>query len=125
MLPKSFLQFETSRSLVLAPNPLPRSPQKFNSINALYIEVTIPKLQMQSLFFAVLPVSWLPEDKTIQGLPSLNVVTSHSYRGPQTEQLLPLLIFLFRPQIAKNHHFLGSQKFKYFGTPVMIFFCCI
>ena len=40
LLPKSFLQFETPRSLVLAPNPLPQSPQKFNSINAPYIEVT-------------------------------------------------------------------------------------
>ena len=37
MLPKSFLQFETPRSLILAPNPLPQSPQKFNSINAPYI----------------------------------------------------------------------------------------
>ena len=40
LLPKSFLQFETPKSLVLALNPLPRSPQKFNSINAPYIKVT-------------------------------------------------------------------------------------
>ena len=40
LLPKSFLQFETPKSLVLAPNPLPQSPQKFNSINAPYIEGT-------------------------------------------------------------------------------------
>ena len=45
--------------------------------------------------------------RIIQGLPSLNVGTSHSYRGPQMEQLLPLRLFL------------GSQKFKYLGTPVM------
>ena len=56
----------------------------------------------------------------IQGLPSLNVGNSHSYRGPQMEELLPLLLFLFQ-KIAKNHHFLGSQKFKYLGTPVMNF----
>ena len=53
---KSFLQFETPRSLVLAPNPLPQSPQKFNSINVPYIDAVT--------FFAVSPVSWLPEDKT-------------------------------------------------------------
>ena len=47
LLPKSFLQFETLRSLVLAPNPLPQSPQKFNSINAPYIEVTIPNLSQK------------------------------------------------------------------------------
>ena len=33
----------------------------------------------------------------IQGLLSLNVGTSHSYRGPQMEQLLPLPLFLIRP----------------------------
>ena len=33
----------------------------------------------------------------IQGLPYLNVGTSHSYRGPQMEQTLPLPLFLFRP----------------------------
>ena len=102
LLPKSFLQFETPRSLVLAPNPLPQSPQKFNSINAPYLEVTITNLSQKwpyihtfsrfvpistrtrdpwlktnymyvgswlvwircSNFFAVLPVSWLPEAKT-------------------------------------------------------------
>ena len=47
LLPKSFLQFEIPRSLVLAPNPLPQSPQKFNSINAPYIEVTIPNLSQK------------------------------------------------------------------------------
>ena len=35
--------------------------------------------------------------KKLQGLPSLNVGTSHSYRGPQMEQLLPLPLFLIRP----------------------------
>ena len=34
--PKVFFQFKTPRSLVLAPNRLPRFPQKFNSINASY-----------------------------------------------------------------------------------------
>ena len=33
----------------------------------------------------------------IQGLPSLNVGTSHSYKGPQMEQLLLLPLFLLRP----------------------------
>ena len=47
LLPKSFLQFETPKSLVLALSPLPQSPQKFNSINAPYIEVTIPKLSQK------------------------------------------------------------------------------
>ena len=97
LLPKSFLQFETPRSLVLAPNPLPQYPQKFNSINAPYththththtyilfhslspflrVPVT-PELKKNICvwgpglaesdavtFFAVLPVSWLPEDKS-------------------------------------------------------------
>ena len=31
----------------------------------------------------------------IQGLPSFNVGASHSYRGPQMKQLLPLLLFCF------------------------------
>ena len=47
LLPKSFLQFETPRSLVLDPNPLPRSPQKFNSVNAPLIEGTIPSLSQK------------------------------------------------------------------------------
>ena len=47
LLPKSFFQFEPPKSLVLAPNPLLQSPQKFNSINAPYIEVTIPNLSQK------------------------------------------------------------------------------
>ena len=38
------------------------------------------------------------------------------------EQLLPLPLFCFGlnfEKIAKNHHFLRSQKFKYLGTTVM------
>ena len=38
------------------------------------------------------------------------------------EQLLPLPLFCFGlnfRKIAKIHHFLRSQKFKYLGTPVM------
>ena len=39
--------FETPGSLVLAPDPLYRFPQKFNSINAPYIEGTIPNLSQK------------------------------------------------------------------------------
>ena len=35
--------------------------------------------------------------ESIQGLPSLNIGTSHSYRGLKIKQLLPLLLFLYRP----------------------------
>ena len=47
LLLKSFLQFETPKSFVLALNPLPESTQKFNSINALYIEGTTPNLSQK------------------------------------------------------------------------------
>ena len=43
--------------------------------------------------------------------------TSHSYRGPQMKQLLPLL--LFSRKLQKTIVFLASQKFKYLRTPVM------
>ena len=40
---------------------------------------------------------WAVFSMTLRGLPSLNVGTSYSNRGPQMEQLLPLLLFLFQP----------------------------
>ena len=58
LLPKSFLQFETPKSLVLAPSPLPQSPQKFNTINAPYIEVTIPHTHIHT-FSLFVPISTL------------------------------------------------------------------
>ena len=38
----------------------------------------------------------------LQGLPSLNVWTSHSYRGPQMEQLLPLPLFFVSTLISRK-----------------------
>ena len=62
LLPKSFLQFETPKSLVLAHNPLPQSLQKFNSINAPYIEGPIPHtyIHIYILFHSLSPFLRVP-----------------------------------------------------------------
>ena len=121
MLPKSFRQFETPRSWVLALNPLPRSPQKLKSINAPYIESTIhtfslfvpistrtrdpwlkKKIRMWApglaesdsvTLFVVLPVPWLPGNKTTRNFSSwLPYFPSVIYSSRESKTLPTLFI---------------------------------
>ena len=83
LFPKSFLQFETPRSLVLAPNPLPLTHTHthilFHSLSPFLRVPVTPELKKNICmwgpglaesnavtFFAVPPVSWLPEAKQLE-----------------------------------------------------------